>query len=79
MDAKKIKLNRNLRMKGVIKTVVLDLTLNRIGKNWRTQKPFAGFKFTGTVKRTDFGVDAMPSAVVSKEIKIRAVGEFGKE
>ena len=59
--------------------MVLDLTLNGIGKNQRTQKPIAGFKMTGTVNRTDFGIGALPSAVVSEEIEIRAVGEFGKE
>lgn len=79
VDAKKFKLNGNLTMKGVTKPVVLDLVLNGIGKNARTQKPIAGFKLTGTVKRTDFGVGGMPSAVVSEEIDIRAVGEFGKE
>ena len=79
VDAKKFKLTGNLTMKGVTKPVVLDLALNGIGKNARTQKPIAGFKLTGTVKRTDFGVGGMPSAVVSEEIEIRAVGEFGKE
>jgi polyisoprenoid-binding protein YceI len=79
VDAKKFKLNGNLTMKGVTKPVVLDLVLNGIGKNARTQKPIAGFKLTGTVKRTDFGVGGMPSAVVSEDIEIRAVGEFGKE
>ena len=79
IDGKKFKLAGNLTMKGVTKPVTLDLTLNGIGKNQRTQKPIAGFKMTGMVKRTDFGVGAMPSAVVSEEIEIRAVGEFGKE
>lgn len=75
---KKFKLMGNLTMKGVTKPVTLDLTLTGIGKNMRTQKPIAGFKVTGTLKRTDFGVGTSPS-VVSDEIEIRAVGEFGKE
>lgn len=79
LDAKKYKLVGNLTMKGVTKPVTLDLTLNGVGKNQRTQKPIAGFKLTGTIKRTDFGVGGMPSAVVSEDIEIRAVGEFGKE
>lgn len=79
IDTKKFKLNGNLTMKGVTKPVVLDLVLNGIGKNARTQKPIAGIKLTGMIKRTDFGVGGMPSAVVSEEIEIRAVGEFGKE
>ena len=79
IDAKKFKLSGNLTMKGVTKPIVVDLVLNGIGKNTRTNKPIAGFKLTGSVKRTDFGVGGMPSAVVSEEIEIRAVGEFGKE
>jgi polyisoprenoid-binding protein YceI len=79
VDGKKYKLAGNLTMKGVTKPVTLDLTLNGVGKNMRTQKPLAGFKLTGIVKRTDFGVGAMPAAVVSEEIEIRAVGEFNKE
>lgn len=33
----------------------------------------------GIVKKTNFGVGVIPSAVVSKDIEIRAIGEFGKE
>ena len=79
VDAKKFRLNGNLTMKGVTKTVIFDLTLNGIGKNQKTQKPIAGFRLMGIIKRTDFGIGTMPSAVVSEEIEIRAVGEFGKE
>lgn len=75
---KKYKLNGNLTMRGVTKPVTFDLTLTGMGKNMRTQKPLAGFKLTGTVKRTDFGVGGTPSPV-SDEVEIRAVGEFGKE
>ncbi|WP_423147146.1 YceI family protein [Rubrolithibacter danxiaensis] len=79
LDSKKYKLSGDLTMHGVTKPVTLDLTLNGIGKNMRTQKPLAGFKLTGTINRTDFGIGSMPSAVVSEEVEIRAVGEFGKE
>ncbi len=79
LDGKKYKLAGNLTLKGVTKPVTFDLTLNGVGKNMRTQKPIAGFKLSGTIKRTDFGVGGMPDAVVSEEVEIRAVGEFGKE
>ncbi len=79
IDAKKFKLDGNLTLKGVTKPVTFDLTLSGIGKNMRTQKPIAGFKLTGTIKRTDFGVGGMPDSVVSENIEVRAVGEFGKE
>jgi polyisoprenoid-binding protein YceI len=78
-EGNKYKVSGDLTMRGVTKPVVLDLTLNGIGKNMRTQKPLAGFKVTGTINRTDFGVGSMPGAIVSEAIEIRAGGEFGKE
>lgn len=72
---KKYKLVGDLTMKGVTKPVTLDLTLIGTGKN-RQGKNLVGFKATGTVKRTDYGVGAMPSAVVSEEVELRASGEF---
>ena len=73
---KKFKLVGDLTMKGVTKSVTLDLALMGTGKNGRTQKPKAGFKITGTIKRSDFGVGGMPNAVVADEVELRAVGEF---
>lgn len=78
IDDKKYKLTGDLTMHGVTKQVDLNLTLNGIGKDMRTQKPIAGFKVTGTINRNDFGVGHMPSTVVSDEIEIRANGEFGQ-
>ena len=78
-EGNKYKVNGDLTMHGVTKPVVLDLTLNGIGKNMRTQKPLAGFKVSGAINRTDFGVGSMPGAIVSETIEIRAGGEFGKE
>lgn len=72
---KKYQLMGNLTMKGVTKPVTLDLTLIGTGKA-RDGKALVGFKATGTVKRTDFGVGAMPSGVVSEEVDLRASGEF---
>jgi polyisoprenoid-binding protein YceI len=72
---KTFKLTGDLTMKGVTKSVTLDMkvlgtTVNKAGKK------IAGFKITGTVKRTDFGVGGMPSMMVSEEIELRASGEF---
>ena len=78
IDDKKYKLTGELTMHGVTKQVNLNLTLNGIGKDMRTQKPIAGFKVTGKINRNDFGVGHMPSTVVSDEIEIRANGEFGQ-
>lgn len=75
VEGKKYKLVGDLTMHGVTKPVTLDLTLNGTGVN-RDKKKIAGFKATGELKRTDFGVGSVPAAVVSDEIGLRLVGEF---
>ncbi len=65
-------------MKGVTKPVTLDLTLVGTGTN-RQGKKLVGFKVAGAVKRTDFGVGAMPGAVVADEVELRASGEFAAQ
>ena len=79
VNDRNFKLIGNLTMHGVTKPVTLDLKLNGVGKDMRTQKPVAGFKATGNVKRTDFGVGNIPDAVVSDNIEISASGEFSKQ
>jgi polyisoprenoid-binding protein YceI len=76
IDGKRYKLTGNLTMHGVTKPVTLDLILNGVGTSMMTHKPVAGFKVTGTINRTDFGVGSAPAAIVSEEIQLRANGEF---
>ncbi|MDB5023694.1 MAG: polyisoprenoid-binding protein [Mucilaginibacter sp.] len=73
---KRYKLTGELTMHGITKPVTLDMAVTGTGKSMQNQKPIAGFKITGTINRNDFGVGHMPSAVVSDEVEIRAVGEF---
>ena len=73
---KKFKLTGDLTMKGVTKSVTLDLTLIGTAVDQRSQKKMVGFKATGTIKRTDFGVGGMPFMVVSEDVELRASGEF---
>lgn len=73
---KKFKLTGNLTMKGVTKSVTLDMVHMGSTVDKRSSKKVAGFKITGTIKRTDFGVGGMPSMIVSEEIELRASGEF---
>ena len=75
LGVKKFALNGNLTIKGVTKPVVLELTHIGNGVNGKGKK-LAGFKATGTIKRTDFGVGAMPGAVASEDVELRASGEF---
>lgn len=71
----KYALSGNLTMKGVTKPVTLNLTKLGTGTN-RQGKKLVGFKVTGTIKRTDFGVGAMPAAVVAEDVELTASGEF---
>jgi polyisoprenoid-binding protein YceI len=73
---KKFKLKGDLKLKGVTKSVELDLTLMGTAVNQRSKKNMVGFKATGSVKRTDFGVGTMASMVVSEDVELRASGEF---
>ncbi|MFI5136219.1 MAG: YceI family protein [Sphingobacteriales bacterium] len=76
IDGKKYKLTGNLTLHGVTKIVTLDLVFNGVGNSMMTHKPVAGFKVTGTINRTNFGVGSIPAAIVSEEIELRANGEF---
>jgi polyisoprenoid-binding protein YceI len=76
---KTYKVNGNLTMHGVTKPVTLDVTCN-IGTNPMSKKPLAGFKITGTVKRSDFGIGSKyPTAMLGDEVTIDAHGEFKKD
>ena len=72
---RKYKLTGELTMHGVTKLVTLDGTLNGVSTN-KAGKKIAGFKFTGTLNRTAFGVGSMPAAVVGEETELKANGEF---
>ena len=75
----KYKLTGNLTMHGITKPVTLDLWYRGTTENPMNKKPDAGFKLTGTLKRSDFNIGSnTPSAIVSDEIEIKADGEFEK-
>jgi polyisoprenoid-binding protein YceI len=65
-------------MHGVTKSVTMDLWYRGTTENPMSKLKDAGFKLTGTLKRSDFNIGAnMPAAVVSDEVEIKADGEFG--
>ena len=75
----KYKLTGKLTMHGVTKPVTMDLWYRGTTENPMGKKPDAGFKLTGTLKRSDFNVGSgTPSAIVSDEIEIKADGEFAQ-
>ena len=76
----KYKLTGNLTMHGVTKLVTMDLWYRGTTENPMSKKKDAGFKLTGTLKRSDFNIASKtPSAIVSDEVEIKADGEFIKE
>ena len=59
----------DLALHGVIKPVVLDAMINKVGINPRDQLPSVGFDATTTLKRSDFGLGRFVPQV-SDEVKI---------
>jgi polyisoprenoid-binding protein YceI len=72
------KVTGDLTMHGVTKAIELD-AICRMGTNPMNKKEIAGFKITGKLKRTDFGIGAsMPEAMIGDEVSIVANAEFDK-
>lgn len=68
----------NLTMHGVTKPVTLS-ALAKTGTNPMSKKTIVGFKITGQLKRSDFGIGgSTPTAIVSDEVLIDANAEFVK-
>jgi len=77
---KKYKLSGDLTLHGVTKPVELDVVLGGVAVHPYTKKNIAGFKITGTIKRSDFGVGTgTPTSVVGDEVVIAAATEFAKD
>lgn len=73
------KVTGDLTMHGITKTVELN-AICKIGTNPMSKQTIAGFKITGIVKRSDFGIGAsMGSALIGDEISIVANAEFIKK
>jgi polyisoprenoid-binding protein YceI len=67
----KYKVTGNLTIHGVTKVETLDLTYRGSTTSPMSKKPLAGFKVTGTIERSDFGVGTkFPSAMLSDDVDI---------
>lgn len=75
-EGNKYKLVGDLTIKGVTKSVEMDVVIN--GPVDRRGKKVIGLKVAGMFKRTDFGVGKPGGAMVSEEVLIIANGEFVK-
>jgi polyisoprenoid-binding protein YceI len=79
-EGKKYKLTGELTIHGVTKPVELDVTLNGTTVNPNNKKTIAGFKVTGTIKRSDFTIGTkFPNAMLSDEVAITANIELIKD
>ena len=75
----KYELIGDLTLHGVTKSVTLDAVYNGSIVNPMSKKTTAGFKVTGTIKRSEFGVGKdFPANIASDEVRLDANTEFVK-
>ena len=75
---KKYKVTGDLSFHGVTKPIILEGVAN-YGTHPMSKKTLAGFKVTGTIKRTDFGIaTSTPTAMLGDEVNIVANAQFAK-
>jgi polyisoprenoid-binding protein YceI len=76
----KYKLTGNLTLRGITKSVTMDLWYRGTNVDDKTKKSTSGFQLTGTIRRSDFNVGPkFPAPMLSDEVKIKADGEFISE
>jgi polyisoprenoid-binding protein YceI len=73
------KITGNLTLHGVTKPVVLDALVRTPPPAAGVKKTVAGFKISGVIKRSDFGIGGtFANVMLSDEITLSANGEFAK-
>ncbi len=84
--AQQLKVTGNLSLHGLIRPVVLDVTVVKIGTNPRTGLPTVGFDAMTTLKRSDFGLgryvpqvgDDVELHIICQAVDARAYAEYLK-
>lgn len=72
--ADKLTVTGDLTLHGVTRPLVLDVTINKVGKYPMRDAHAAGFDATGTIKRSEFGIDKyVPN--IGDDIKLRITTE----
>ena len=76
----KYQLMGNLTLHGITKPVILTMWYRGTIENPKSKALTAGFKFSGTLKRSDFDIGpTFPAAMISDEVKIKSDCEFIKQ
>ncbi|MBX3712760.1 MAG: polyisoprenoid-binding protein [Lysobacter sp.] len=70
----KLAVTGDLTIKGITRSVTLDVTINKLGVQPMAKREAAGFEATTTIKRSDFGVGKY-APNVSDEVKISITTE----
>jgi polyisoprenoid-binding protein YceI len=79
IEGKNYKIEGDLSLHGVTKKVTLDAVHYGNVENPQSKKTVAGFKITGVVKRSEFGIGAgYPAPGLSDEVNLIADLELGK-
>jgi polyisoprenoid-binding protein YceI len=79
MSDSNYKLSGDLTIKGITKSISMDVTLLGPQPHPRTKKPSIGIKATCKINRKDFGIGVdLPEVAVGNEVMLRATGEFNK-
>ncbi|MVT12203.1 YceI family protein [Chitinophaga tropicalis] len=80
VSGKNYKVSGDLTLHGVTKPVTFNVVFNGTATNPMSKKETAGFSFSGTIKRKDFGIGAeMPATMLGEDVTLRASGEFTKD
>jgi polyisoprenoid-binding protein YceI len=80
VSGKNYKVTGDLTLHGVTKPVTFNVVYNGSATNPMSKKLTAGFSFSGTIKRKDFGIGAeMPGTMLGEDVTLRASGEFSKD
>jgi polyisoprenoid-binding protein YceI len=69
-----LKVTGDLNLHGIIRPIILDVTVNKVGTNPRDKLPTVGFEATAVLNRSDFGLGRYVPQV-SDEIKLHITAE----
>jgi polyisoprenoid-binding protein YceI len=79
MGDNKYKVTGNLTLHGVTKEIILEAAA-KYGTHPMSKKTLAGFKVTGTIRRSDFGIaPSMPAAMLNDEVEIVANTQYARD